>query len=48
MELIKLKYVRNFRDLGGIKTTDGRSVKSKMLFRGATLKKNKKGSRGTT
>ena len=39
MELIKLKYVKNFRDLGGIQTLDGRTIKSKMLYRGATLKK---------
>ena len=39
MELVKLRYVKNFRDLGGVQTVDGRTVKSKMLYRGATLKK---------
>lgn len=37
MVLIKLKHVKNFRDIGGVKTKDGRNVKTKMLIRGSTL-----------
>lgn len=37
MELIKLKHGKNFRDIGGIKTIDGKTIKLKMLIRGATL-----------
>ena len=37
MEIIKLKHVKNYRDLGGIKTVDGREIKPHMLIRGTTL-----------
>ena len=37
MEVIKLKHVKNYRDLGGIKTVDGREIKPHMLIRGTTL-----------
>ena len=39
MEFIKLDHAKNFRDLGGLKTTDGRTVKKCMLIRGTTLSK---------
>lgn len=39
MVLIKLKHVKNFRDIGGVKTKDGRIVKTKMLYRGSALSK---------
>lgn len=39
MELIKLKHIKNFRDLGGVQTKDGRTVKKHMLIRGTTLVK---------
>ena len=37
MEIIRLKHIKNYRDLGGIKTADGRTIKSHMLIRGTTL-----------
>ena len=37
MEVIKLRHVKNYRDLGGIKTIDGREIKPHMLIRGTTL-----------
>ena len=37
MEIIKLKHVKNYRDLGGITTSDGRVLKPHMLIRGTTL-----------
>lgn len=37
MEIIKLKHVKNYRDLGGIKTSDGRTIRSHMLIRGTAL-----------
>ena len=37
MEIIKLKHVKNYRDLGGIKTADGRETRPRMLIRGTTL-----------
>ena len=37
MEIIKLRHVKNYRDLGGIKTADGRVTKSHMLIRGTAL-----------
>ena len=37
MEIIKLRRLKNYRDLGGIKTTDGRFIKPHMLIRGTTL-----------
>ena len=37
MEVIKLKHVKNYRDLGGIKTADGRQTRPRMLIRGTTL-----------
>lgn len=43
MKLIKLPKAKNYRDLGGIKTIDGRVVKPCMLLRGTPLlKKHKK------
>ncbi len=37
MEIIKQKRLKNYRDLGGIKTIDGRVTKPHMLIRGTTL-----------
>ncbi len=37
MQNIKLKGSKNIRDLGGIKTADGREVKPNMLLRGGVL-----------
>lgn len=37
MEIIRLRHVKNYRDLGGIKTVDGREIKPHMLIRGTTL-----------
>ena len=37
MEIIKLRHVKNYRDLGGIKTADGHETKMRMLIRGTTL-----------
>lgn len=37
MEVIKLRHVKNYRDLGGIKTADGRDTRPRMLIRGTTL-----------
>lgn len=36
---LKLKGAKNCRDLGGLKTTDGRTLKNKMLIRGTVLNK---------
>ena len=37
MEIIRQKRLKNYRDLGGIKTADGRTIKPHMLIRGTTL-----------
>ena len=37
MEIIRQKRLKNYRDLGGIKTVDGRTIKPHMLIRGTTL-----------
>lgn len=39
MKLPKLAKRRNFRDLGGIESSDGRKIKHFMLIRGTTLRK---------
>lgn len=39
METLKLSKLRNFRDLGGIETLDGRKIKKNLLIRGTTLTK---------
>ena len=39
MEIIKLKHISNFRDLGGIKTQDNRTIKKHMLIRGKAITK---------
>lgn len=36
---MKLEGVANVRDLGGIKTISGKTVKSNLLFRSANLSK---------
>lgn len=37
MEIIKQKRLKNYRDLGGIQTSDGRFTRPHMLIRGTTL-----------
>ena len=37
MEIIRQKRLKNYRDLGGIRTVDGREIKPHMLIRGTTL-----------
>ena len=37
MEIIRLKHIKNYRDLGGVKTVDGREIKPHMLIRGTAL-----------
>lgn len=37
MEIIKQRRLKNYRDLGGIKTVDGRETRPHMLIRGTTL-----------
>ncbi|MBR6342158.1 MAG: tyrosine-protein phosphatase [Treponema sp.] len=37
MEIIKQKRLKNYRDLGGIQTADGRFTRPHMLIRGTTL-----------
>ena len=37
MEIIKLRHVKNYRDLGGITTAEGRVLRPHMLIRGTTL-----------
>ena len=39
MKIPKLASKRNFRDLGGIASSDGRKIKPYMLIRGTTLRK---------
>ena len=39
MEILKLAHRRNFRDIGGVRTKDGRLLKKFMLIRGTTLRK---------
>ncbi|MCR4741931.1 MAG: tyrosine-protein phosphatase [Treponema sp.] len=39
MKIPRLARRRNFRDLGGIKSSDGRKIKHFMLIRGTTLRK---------
>ena len=44
--LLRADGVRNFRDLGGWKTTDGRTVREDMIFRSAGLRNSSKSSGG--
>lgn len=37
MEIIKLRNIKNYRDLGGLKTVDNREIKPHMLIRGTAL-----------
>ena len=39
MEIIHLSRIKNFRDIGNVRTKDGRLVKKGMLIRGRTLRK---------
>ncbi len=39
MEPIALRHARNYRDLGGLKTADGRTLRKGMLIRGTALSK---------
>ena len=39
MEVIKLTYTFNTRDLGGMKTSDGKEIKENTLIRSGVLKK---------
>ena len=41
MESIALRHAKNYRDLGGIKTTTGKVLKKRMLLRGTDLSKIK-------
>ena len=44
--LLRADGVRNFRDLGGWKTTDGKTVREDMIFRSAGLRNSSKSSGG--